>query len=134
MAEPLLVAGAEAEDIPTLSALLQDGVLKAQDAGYDRAQRRFVLLFNRYRWEKRDKSRVRAALRIDSVTSVQKRNWPALPSTVMNMLALRQEGEDALLLDFAGGAALKLSVEAIDILLEDLSGPWGARAEPRHKI
>lgn len=133
MAEPLLVAGAEAEDIPTVSALLQDGVLKAGDMGFDRVQHRFVLMFNRYRWEKRDKTRTRAALRIDSVVRVQKRNWPHLPSTVMELLALRYE-DQALHLDFAGGAALKLDVEAIDILLEDLSGPWGAKREPNHGL
>ena len=133
MAEPLLVAGAEAEDIATISALVQDGVLKASDMGFDRQQHRFVLLFNRYRWEKRDKTRTRAALRIDSVMRVQKRNWPKLPSTTMELLALRYE-DQALHLDFAGGAALKLDVEAIDILLEDLSGPWGAKREPNHAL
>jgi len=133
MAEPLLVAGAEEEDIATISALLQDGVLKAGDVGFDRVQHRFVLVFNRYRWEKRDKTRTRAALRIDSVISVQKRQWPQLPSTIMALLALRYE-DGALHLDFAGGAALKIHVEAIDILLEDLSGPWGALREPKHAL
>ena len=133
MAEPLLVAGAEAEDIATISALVQDGVLKSSDMGFDRQQHRFVLLFNRYRWEKRDKTRTRAALRIDSVMRVQKRNWPKLPSTTMELLALRYE-DQALHLDFAGGAALKLDVEAIDILLEDLSGSWGAKREPNHAL
>ena len=51
--------------------------------------------------------------------------------TVLALLALRLDG-DCLTLDFSGGASLRLTLEVVDVTLEDLSAPWLARSQPRH--
>jgi hypothetical protein len=81
---------------------------------------------------------VRAALRFESVLRVERREWPDEPHAVLPLLAVTQEaaapGEVGvvLMLAFGGGTALRLHAEAVDVTLEDLSGPWGALATPDH--
>jgi hypothetical protein len=127
----LTLLGQRLEDLPTISALLQDATLRPEDLGFDRRGRRLVLLVNRYRWEAAERSRVRAALRIETVTAVQRLHWPATPGTVLELLSLTQQG-DFLALTFAGGAALRAQVEVIDVVMEDIAAPWPTPREPTH--
>ena len=131
MPERLHLIAAEADDVPVLSALLQDAAVRAIDIGYDAAQRRFALLASRYRWEAKSRTRVRAALSIEGVTRVRRKGWPVAPDAVLDLLTIQVE-DDELALDFAGGASLRLQVEAIDMLLDDIAGPWAAKREPSH--
>jgi hypothetical protein len=39
-----------------------------------------------------------------------------------------------MVLIFAGGAALSLQVEVIEVQLGDLGGAWEAAARPRHRV
>src|SRR3546814_1673588 len=43
---------------------------------YDRSHRRIVMMASRFCWEEPESMRVRSALRIESVTSARRRNWP----------------------------------------------------------
>ena len=59
------------EDIKVISALLQDGITRASDIAFLKEERRFVILFNRFLWEKKKRflrptrpERIRCALRI----------------------------------------------------------------------
>jgi hypothetical protein len=129
--ERLTLIGQTTDDLPAISALLQDATLRVVDVGYDRRARRLALLVNRYRWESATRSRVRAALRLETVAAVQRQNWPTAPDAVLNLLSLTQDG-DWLVLTFAAGAALRARVEVIEIVLEDLSAPWETGREPSH--
>ena len=124
----LLLLAHEAEEVPTISGLVQGAAVRVADIAYDRRARRVVLLLSRYRWEAKG-SRVRAALRIGSVESVARRGWPG-GEAVLELLALTCVAE-VLTLAFADGASLRVTVECPDLTLEDLSEPWAAR-EPRH--
>ena len=126
----LLLLAQEPDEVPLISALVQSAVLRAGDVGYDRRARRLVLLVNRYRWETRDRTRVRAALRLDSVTGVRRKSWPDADAT-LELLALTLDG-DTITLAFAGGATLAVGVECADLVLEDMSAAWPASREPRH--
>jgi len=141
--EHLLLRAEKADDLLPLSACAQDMAIRAADVAWIARERRLVLVGNRFRWENAtrgpkhggDTSRVRSALRFDFVTGVQRRHWPANTDTVLALLAVTfddADGGDALLLSFAGGAALRVSQEVLDVTLEDLSGPWGALAIPDH--
>ena len=130
MAERVRLLAADAEDLETLSALMQDAAVNAGDIVYDPRARRLVILANRFRWETRTPTRVRTALRLEGVTGVSRRAWPAT-AAVLDLLALRN-GNDAIEIDFAGGAALRVGVEAIDVELHDLSEAWPAKRTPRH--
>ena len=128
--ERLTLVGQNPDDLPALSALLQDATLRAPDIAFDRKARRLVLLVNRFRWEAPVRSRVRSALRLETVTAVQRQNWPAA-DTVLALLSLTADG-DWLVLTFAAGVAIRARIEVIEIILEDLSAPWGTEREPQH--
>lgn len=135
--ERLLLLAQEPNEVPLLSALTQSAVLSASDAVYDQRARRLVLLLNRYRWETNDQTRVRSALRFESVIAVQRRGWPSYGLTsaetaVLELLAMTY-ADDVVTLSFGGGAALRIAVECVDLVLEDMSGPWRASREPRYE-
>jgi hypothetical protein len=139
----LKLAAADAEDLEIVSARLQDATAKLQDMAWLPKQRRFAALFNRYRWEEGGKgsgTRVRAGLYFNGVLSVQSQNVKLGASeAVVSLLAIRfaaKDGEDPgglIELVLAGGGAIRLTVECIDAVLEDLTGPWAARARPSHE-
>jgi hypothetical protein len=127
-----------AEDLPPLSALVQDMALMAGDVGYDARARRLVIIGNRFRWEAPDPpTRVRSLLRFEFIDRAQRRMWPALGEEVFSLLAIEAEetegGRAFLTLAFSGGPTLRLEAEVIDVTLVDLAGPWDAAATPRHE-
>ena len=127
----LLLLAHEAAEVPVISALLQDAVVPLGELAFDLRRRRLVLLASRFRWEAGDATRVRCALRIESVLAAQRRNWPGGGSTMLVLLAVTAAG-DLVTLDFAGGASIRLTVECIDLVLEDVTAPWPALGMPQH--
>lgn len=134
--ERLLLLAQESDEVPTISALVQSAAVRVADVAYDRRARRLVLLLNRYRWETGDQTRVRSALRIESVVKVERRGWTDFNAhdpgvTVLELLALILT-DNVFTLQFAGRTALRVTVECPDIVMEDLSGPWRASRTPMH--
>jgi hypothetical protein len=139
--ERLLLLAQEADELPLISALTQSAVLRASGIAYDQRARRLVLLLNRYRWETNDQTRVQSALRFESVTAVQRRGWASLDvagadataaaAAVLELLAFTYV-DGAITANFGGGAALRIAVECVDLVLEDISGPWRASREPQY--
>jgi len=125
----LLLLANEAGEVPLISALLQDAVVRREDVAWEPKARRLALLVNRFRWEA-DATRVRCAVRIESVLNLQRRGWAACDA-VLDLLAVVAEG-DVLTLTFAGGAALRATVECVDLILEDIGAPWPAVRVPAH--
>ncbi len=134
----LLLLAQDADEVPLLSALSQSAIVRPADIVWDRRARRLVLLLSRYRWEAPG-TRVRTALRFESVTGVRRRGWPAWSDrgagdpgqTMLELLAFTFD-DGFVTFDFAGGAALRVAVECPDLILEDLSPPWRAGRTPRH--
>ena len=133
MSQQLRLIGHDAEDVPVISALMQDAVVRVDDICFDAGAHRFVMLANRFCWETKQPARARSALRIQCVTRARRRNWPANGGEVLALLAIRSE-DGGLVLDFAGGASVRLDTECVDLLLEDLTGPWGTKAVPKHAV
>lgn len=136
---PMALRAETTEDLPVLSALVQDAVLPASEMRYDRRRRRFALLINRFRWEDREAAarqgrpfeRVRSLLVIDGALSVQAQGMPdRAADTVLSLLSLAFEpGEDGaghLTLTFAGDGAVRLTVECLDVTLTDVTQPYRA--------
>lgn len=134
MTELLLLRAEDAEDLKVLSACVQDMTVKPVDVGWQPRHRRLVLVGNRYRWEAKAPTRVRCALRFEGVLRAERREWPVEEHAVLPLLAVTADGDGVLLLQFGGGTALRLHVEAVDATLEDLSGPWGAVQAPDHGV
>jgi hypothetical protein len=131
MAERLALLGHEPSDLQTFSALLQDATLRPVDVGYDRKVRRLVCLINRYRREVSTPSRIRCALRVETVAAVQRAGWPSDPEAVTAILSLTLE-QDWLIITCAAGIALRARVEVVDLVLEDIGEPWPTTRVPQH--
>jgi Protein of unknown function (DUF2948) len=131
----------DAEDLPAISAQLQDAVVRFGDMAYTPKRRQFAFVSNRFAWDALpEKQRRRAGLRINYVTSA-KRSSPAKPArdTILSLLAItfmptaKDDPAGTLTLDFAGGHRIALAVECVDIQLDDLGGTWSAKSEPHHE-
>ncbi|GAB4271348.1 MAG: DUF2948 family protein [Pararhodobacter sp.] len=142
---PLRLLARDAEDLTVLSALVQDAVLGGADMRYDRTRRRFSLLINRFRWEDearakaggRPYERVRAVLDFSDVTAVAHQGLSRDADTVLSLLSVTYEPEDAaapegpagpgrVILTFAGDGALALTVECLEVGLADVTRPYRA--------
>ncbi|GAB4148540.1 MAG: DUF2948 family protein [Sphingomonadales bacterium] len=147
VAEKVRLQAREADDLAIISALVQDAAIRVADLGFDRAARRFALMMNRFRWERearpkglfrrRVPERVRSVLRFDHVDKAAVQGIDlAAGDHVLELLSLQldQRGEDGadLLLVFAGGGMIRLELECVEAVLEDLTGAWPAKRRPSH--
>jgi Protein of unknown function (DUF2948) len=152
MSELKLIALDE-EDLNVLSAHLQDAILKVSDIAYLPAEKRFVVLANRFDWpdalvergsapsnsDQGSYTRHRCALRFEQVAAARLRGIDLdKKDQVLSMLALQFEPTpDAapagtITLVFAGDAAIRLDVAYVEAELRDLGGAWAARSKPTH--
>lgn len=146
---PLRLKIEDAEDLPVVSALVQDAVGLAGEITWMPRRRRAVLLLNRFRWEdkadaelaKRPFERVRAALVFDSAVSLKASGLdPSETETIYAVLSLNwtpgADASGALEIALAGDGALSLQMECLDGQLVDLTRPWEAKSDrvPDHKL
>jgi hypothetical protein len=143
-ADLLRLIALDEEDLAIVSAHVQDAVLKIGDINWLPQERRIVLAINRFVWEatagkkrQRGYQRRRSALRFDRVDSVSSTGIDrAATDKVLELLAVRFEPNSApsgdVLLDFAGGATISLSVECLEVQLTDLGPAWSTEYAPRH--
>lgn len=137
----------DAEDLAVLSAHVQDAVLKVGEMAWLKPEKRFVIAMNRFAWEtaaggarrRRDYQRHRAALHFERVEAVaQSGIQQEAKEAVLELLAIRFEPRDGpsgdVLIDFAGGATLRLSVECLEAQLADLGPAWSTPHAPRHVL
>lgn len=144
---PLRMVAQGAEDVPVLSALVQDAVLQAADLRYDSRRRRFAALINRFRWEDhaaaqaagRPFERVRSLMTVEDVRAVRSQGIDRRdPDLVLSILSIDwtpgADGTGRLVLTLAGDGVLALDVEALEIRLEDVTKPYIApsRRAPDH--
>lgn len=139
MAEPvpLNLLAQDQDDLPVISAALQDAVAKVGDIAYEPKARRLTIAFNRYRWEAGARQRVRSALQIGGVLGVQARKIRRdRRDAVVELLAIAFEPGEApggvLTFNFAGGGDLRAEVECVDAVLADVSQPWPTTRAPAH--
>ncbi len=137
----------DTEDLAILSAHVQDAVLKVGDMRWIPQEKRFVLAMNRFVWEsaakgswfKGDYQRRRSALHFERVEAVKASGIDRdAKDSVLELLAVRFEpGESPsgdVLLDFAGGGSLRLTVECLEAQLADLGPAWSTGHAPRHVL
>lgn len=145
---PLNLGALEEEDLKVISSLIQDAVFPATEMSWRASQRRFALLLNRFRWEDRDAAerrgrayeRVQSLLVVDNVLRVASQGVDRKDKDlVLSLLAVSFEpGEDGtghVLLTLAGDGAIRLTVEALEVSLRDVTRPYRAPSgkAPDHK-
>jgi hypothetical protein len=153
-ADNLRLLVADEEDLAVASALLQDAIIPGVDISFNRDDRQFILIANRFCWEqpalkditsaggKPVHERRLCAVRLSHVVSVQRQNWPDDPKEALfNLLALHQPdmAETAgtarwLQMDFSGGASLRLTVDKLDLIVADLDAGHPTSLYPQHDI
>ena len=139
MAEPvrLQLLAEDQDDLAVISAALQDAVAKVGDIVFEAKARRLTIAFNRFRWEAGARQRVRSALQLGGVLSVQARKIRRdRRDGVLELLTIGFEPQEApgglLTLSFAGGGDLRVRIECVDAVLADISQPWPTPREPAH--
>jgi len=147
MSEALKLIAQTPVDLTIISSLMQDTTVLVGDMAWLPSENRFALVGNRYRWEKKGwfrrprGERVRSALHFSGVNSAQ---LSAIDLTQKDMvldllnIEAHEESQEAgggvsILLNFAGGASIRLSAEAVDAVVTDLTGAWEAKVRPDHK-
>ena len=137
------------EDLQVLSTLLQDAVFPAAEMAWNASQRRFAILLNRFRWEDQALAaqgtqaaeRVQAVLAIDNVLAVASQGINRTDKTmVFSVLSIEFDSAEnkagTVLLTLAGDCAIRLSVEAIEVQLKDVTRPYSAPSKtiPDHGL
>ena len=150
----------DSEDLSVLSVHLQDAVVAVGEMAYLPAEHRFVLLANRFDWEKAVLAEVqaeadasaglkampaptgpcvrrRAGMRFERVLGARVRGIDlADKAAILNLLAVTFEEADApsgvVTFLFSGGSELQLTVECLEAGLEDLGPAWDAKGTPCH--
>ena len=142
---PLNLGALEVDDLEVLSALAQDAVFPIIEMRYEAKARRFALLVNRFRWEdkgleRHKPERVQALLVFDNVLGVASQGVDRSDADlVLSLLSVTWEaGEDGagdIILTLAGDGAIKLSCEALEASLKDVTRPYVApsRKVPDHE-
>lgn len=133
---PLNLGALDADDLGVISSLVQDAVFPITEMTWQAGQRRFALLLNRFRWEDdgRDRhgpERVRSLLVVDNVLRVSSQGIDRGDrDVILSLLSVAYEagrdGAGHVLLTLAGDGAIKLSVEALEVTLKDVTRPYAA--------
>lgn len=125
------------EDLGVLASLLQDAVFPVTEMKWDRTNRRFALLVNRFRWEdqtaaerrQRGYERVQSLIVVENVLKVASLGIDRSDKDViLSLLDLTFDpGEDeagTVLFTLAGDGAIRLEVEALELSLRDVTRPY----------
>ena len=136
---PLRLKALDAEDLTVIAALVQDAVLVASDMVWQPGKRRFAVLLNRFRWEDAERAarrgggweRVRSVLAVEDVRSVRSTGVPRGDAdTVLSVLSIGfapgEDGQGTLTLSLAGDGEVAMEVEALEVVLRDVTRPYRA--------
>lgn len=147
----LKLKAVDAEDLGIFSAFLQDSLVAVGDISYQPADKRFVLVANRFRWEAMPCEeeaelgdgdwfeRVHSGLRFENVTAVKSRGLEALDAAqLLELLAIEADppsgGTGAFTLVFAGEVAIRIEIASPLCFLEDIDEPWPTKWRPKHPL
>ena len=135
---PLRLLAQDADDLAIISTAMQDAVAKVGDITYEAKAQRLTIAFNRYRWEAGGNERVRSALQLGGVMTVQARKIRRAPrDAVIEVLAVTFDAGEApggiVTISCAGGGDLRAVVECVDAVLADVSEPWPTPRAPAHR-
>ncbi len=136
----------DSDDLAVVSAHLQDAVISVAEMAYLKAERRFAAIANRFDWNdalagtrsrRKPFTRRRSGLRFEKVLAAQLANIDLSDKKQMlNVLAIRFEPavapEGHVIISCAGGAAIRLYVECLEVELKDLGAAWATKSKPEH--
>lgn len=155
MTGPLKIIARDAEDLTVVSACLQDALIPLNEMRYLSQERRFILVANRFRWERASEGkapaqnptvdasfdsdedfgelqRVNTGICIDRVLAVRSRGIDqSKPDEFLSLLSLELD-DNKLSLLFAGGGTIQVDIEALALYMRDLGTAWPTQWQPEH--
>ena len=137
--------GKNEEDLKVISAYSQDSIITVKDMVFLKKNRIFLMIINRFMWEdvKKEKfmqnKRIRSAIKFEGILKVKsKKINQKNRSKLLEFLAIECKeifGKNyEINFFFAGGAAITLITETIEVVMHDLGIPWNVKHTPEHKI
>lgn len=128
-----------AEDIEVLSALLQDSLVAAPDIRFLAEDACLVMVLNRYCWEQNSKDsqtqpqRCMCGLKVTSVSQIRQRGLSGQPNQFYNLLSITyEEAIKRLTFTFSEGCGIRLVVDRLAVLVQDVADPHPGFARPQH--
>jgi hypothetical protein len=162
MTAPLKIIARDAEDLAVVSACLQDALIPLNEMRYLPQERRFIMVANRFRWERAaqaapgavpgaaasnapakdaafdsdddfgDLQRVNAGICIDRVLSVRSKDIDRSKPDDFMSLLSITLDSNTLSMLFAGGGVIQVEIEALSFYLSDLGKAWPTQWQPDH--
>ena len=135
------IAALDEEDLAVISAHLQDAVFAVGDLRWMKKTNKLSVVANRYVHFGNTSGtgeRRLCGVQISRVRRVSARNITMSDETaIVSLLAMTfipgtEPPEGTIELSFAGGGAVRVEVECIEVAMADLSAAWPARARPDH--
>lgn len=162
MKQILRLRAEDVEDLRVVSAVLQDALVSVGEMEFVAGEHRFAMVVNRFRWENCSETadmpvlaepeargdqqedaafaecesyeRVNCGICFEGVAQVRCKGVDRRErGRILELLAVQAE-PGAVILVFAGGAALRLEGTAITCQVEDLGEPWPTRWRPHHPL
>tara|TARA_A100001015_G_scaffold235626_1_gene267481 strand:- start:456 stop:911 length:456 start_codon:yes stop_codon:yes gene_type:complete len=134
------------EDIEILSTLLQDGLVVSSDLHYEKDEALFVMVINRFCWEQANDgepekklNRCLCGLKVAHVKHVSQRGLSAAATQFYNLLSItydeskeNEKAVNSLTFTFSDGYGIKLTVDELALIVQDIAAPHPALAQPQH--
>src|ERR1700756_4029608 len=136
----------DADDLAVISACLQDALVAVRDLAFVQQDRTFLMVANRFRWEsvsglagdEASYQRTLCGIIFAAIAGVSYHGFRrSEDERILSLLAIRlaDDGdENAIQLEFSGGATIRLEVDRILCHVQDLGEPLPTRWPPRHDV
>ena len=141
----LKLIGRNREDLKVISAYSQDSIVAVKDMIFLEKNRIFLMMVNRFMWEDIEKGiyrknkRIRCAIKFEGILKVkskkinQKNKNKRLECLAIKCNQILNKNYEIIFF-FAGGAAITLISESIEVVMHDLGVSWNVKHIPKHKI
>lgn len=138
----LKILALEPEELPIISACLQDAIIRIGDINYGANSKQFVVVANRFEGEQdrigKSGHRRRTGVTFSQVKKVRAQkirqgvNEAVLSLLAVEFVADKQVPEGVVKLVFSGGGTIELEVECVEVQMEDLGPRWETANIPAH--
>ena len=133
----LRLVALDADDLAVISAHLQDATLRVGDMAHLPKVRRFVLAGARFDWPlawRGGLERCGMGLHFEAVTKVMRTGFDQDAEQELHLLAIvflpGPAPSGTVMLNFAGGGAIRLEVECLEASLSDIGPRWVVDRKP----
>ncbi|MBL8708312.1 MAG: DUF2948 family protein [Rhodospirillaceae bacterium] len=155
----LRIMAKDADDLAIVAACLQDALVPVSEIQFLPDEQRFIMLLNRFRWERRPagragqgsaeagdasfhdaddyfdtEQRIHCGLCIDKVAAVRSRGIDLKKrGAFLSLLTLQHDGAN-LNLVFSGGGVVQLSITELSVFMRDMGEGWPTQWRPEHRL